>query len=265
MHRIDSDGSVGGLYSEGVPSVVEATEADAGAMNAIQEELCKLVEDLPTPGAGTLVKGTHDQVHDALIATFGRLGAENTWTQEQTLDGGAVLGADDEITFVARTQHFVTSAAEFIADQVGVHVISATGEGAFIRNINGSGYNIVVTAQLRATPGSTITALEIMADTTGAAVNVDQIYLTAQDALTVADSAGYDTTRTFASNQLVAWGLGDVLKFRNVTLSLPGDATVPASGIVTLRLRLPEPGTAAATIDFHAAKLTTTRTSAALL
>lgn len=273
MHRIDSFGATAAeTYTNGVPNVTPATVADANAMNAIQEELAYLVERdggpaLLTSTDGVTVKGDPEwtQVGDALDARYGQLAQPNTWTGVQTLNGGAALGADDNVTFAARTQHFVTGAVNFIADQAGVHIISATGEGAYIENVNGSGTPIVITAQLRATPGSTITALEIMADTTGAAVDVDQIYLTAQDALTTADSSGYDTTRVFASNQTVSWGLGDVLKFRAVTLSPPGDATVPASGIVTLRMRLPEPGTAAATIHFHAAKLTTTRTVAALL
>lgn len=263
MHKTDAPNNVAGEFSDGTPPLTPGTSLGAKWHNTVQRELVNVVENA---GAGlTLDPNDDGQVLQALENTFGQLAELNTWTAQNTFDGGIALGADDEITFAARTQHFVTGAANFIADHAGVHVISATGEGAFIRNTNGSGYNLIVTAQLRATPGSTITALEIMADTTGAAVNVDQIYLTAQDARTTADSTGYATTRTFASNQSVSWGLGDVLKFRAVTLSLPGDATVPASGIVTLRLRLPEPDTGGATIDFHAAKLTTTRTAAALL
>jgi hypothetical protein len=88
MHRIDSPGNVGGLFDEGVPNVTEATELDADWFNAVQEELCKLVEDLPTVGAGTLVKGTYDQVYTQLLATFGRLGAANTWSAANTFSGG---------------------------------------------------------------------------------------------------------------------------------------------------------------------------------
>lgn len=65
MHRIDSSGSVAGLYSPGNPATGQrATLIDADHLNAIQEELCAVIED-----AGLdLEKGTNDQLLAAIQA-----------------------------------------------------------------------------------------------------------------------------------------------------------------------------------------------------
>lgn len=67
MHRIDSPGNVGGLFSEGTPGIVEATELDADWFNAVQEELANTIEDF----GGTLVKGTNDQLSAILALMLG--------------------------------------------------------------------------------------------------------------------------------------------------------------------------------------------------
>ncbi len=63
MHRTDADGNVGGLFSDGNPSTgVLGTKVDDDWLNAVQEEICNLIE-----AAGiTLVKGTNTQLRAAL-------------------------------------------------------------------------------------------------------------------------------------------------------------------------------------------------------
>lgn len=60
MHRIDSDGHVNFRFSEAPPS----TEIDADWMNAVQEEICNLIEAMGI----SLVKGNYTQLRDAAVA-----------------------------------------------------------------------------------------------------------------------------------------------------------------------------------------------------
>jgi hypothetical protein len=81
MHRIDSKRSVSGMFSGGDPARgIPGTVVDAPWLNAIQEELAALVEDL----GGTLVKGTNDQILARLQARFAAMGTANTWTAKQS-------------------------------------------------------------------------------------------------------------------------------------------------------------------------------------
>lgn len=64
MHRTDSSGNVSGLFVDKVPGVSPGTLVVADSMNALQEELCTLIEARGV----TLVKGTHTQLATALAA-----------------------------------------------------------------------------------------------------------------------------------------------------------------------------------------------------
>ena len=62
MHRIDAEGNVGNLFSDGDPALgIPGTKVDAEILNAIQEELCNLLGALGV----TLIKGTNDQLATA--------------------------------------------------------------------------------------------------------------------------------------------------------------------------------------------------------
>jgi hypothetical protein len=74
MHRIDSPGAtVGNLFTEGNPSLgVPATEVSDDWLNDVQEEIVNVIED-----AGiTLVKGTQDQLLDAIKLIIGLGGSQ---------------------------------------------------------------------------------------------------------------------------------------------------------------------------------------------
>ena len=68
MHRVDSDGAVAGLFTDGVPGTQVATKVDSAWLNDMQETLLQ-----PLTAAGIApVKGTYTQLTaaiNALIAT----------------------------------------------------------------------------------------------------------------------------------------------------------------------------------------------------
>lgn len=134
MHRIDSFGSIGGLYTNGVPNVIPATVADADAMNAIQEEIAFVIES-----AGiTLDKNDYEQLLAALVATFGRLANPNTWTGTQTFAAitatnyGAMTGSSVNVGAGTVTAGAVNSsvASTFQPSASGTDAIHAVGVGA---------------------------------------------------------------------------------------------------------------------------------------
>ncbi len=65
MHRIDTDGSSGGHFSDGVPSLgIKGTKLDDDWLNAVQEEIVGVIE-----AAGiTLVKGDSTQLLAACVS-----------------------------------------------------------------------------------------------------------------------------------------------------------------------------------------------------
>ncbi|SEU06773.1 hypothetical protein [Stigmatella erecta] len=96
MHRIDSEGSIAGKYTNGDEiNDVEATVADADHMNAIQESICTVIE---REGI-TLVKGDDTQLGDALDQAYGRKDVPNAWEGKQTFPGGVgLINSDGPIT-----------------------------------------------------------------------------------------------------------------------------------------------------------------------
>lgn len=65
MHRIDSSGAVAGLYTAGNPATGQrATLIDADHLNAIQEEICAVIEGAEID----LEKGTNNQLLAAIAA-----------------------------------------------------------------------------------------------------------------------------------------------------------------------------------------------------
>ncbi|MCY1078876.1 hypothetical protein [Archangium lansingense] len=83
MHRTDADGAVDGLHVPGslTPPLQEATVIGSDWLNAVQEEICNVVE-AHTP----LVKADNTQLLTVLTTHYGRLGSANTWTAKNTFD-----------------------------------------------------------------------------------------------------------------------------------------------------------------------------------
>lgn len=76
MHRIDTDGNVGNLFTDGDPAIPQAaTIVNDSWLNDVQEELCNAITDA---GIG-LVKGTQTQLRDAIRSVARALKLGN-WT-----------------------------------------------------------------------------------------------------------------------------------------------------------------------------------------
>lgn len=94
MHRVDSSGSIAGAFSNGDPAQgVPGTRLEEDWLNAVQEELCAVVETC----GGTLVKGTHDQVISQCVsaATANKIMRRDAAGRAKVADGSA---ADDIAT-----------------------------------------------------------------------------------------------------------------------------------------------------------------------
>ena len=91
MYRIDADGHVANLFSDGDPSLgVPGTKVPAEWMNAVQEELCAI---LAAAGVA-LVKATSNQ----LAAALGLLARAQTWTAKQNFTAGASCSVEPTAT-----------------------------------------------------------------------------------------------------------------------------------------------------------------------
>lgn len=92
MHRIDTPGSVDGLFQDGNPATgQQATQLLAAWFNDVQENIAQLIEF-----AGIeLEKGDYDQLKDAVIALIAGVvgdGSGAVPTTRQVLGGGLVTG-----------------------------------------------------------------------------------------------------------------------------------------------------------------------------
>lgn len=92
MDRVDSDDytTVGGKrqYTDGSPPLTPATVLASKWLNAVQEELLKVVEDAGlTPSDADVT-----QLRQALDVLYGRLASANTWTGNQAIEGTLEVG-----------------------------------------------------------------------------------------------------------------------------------------------------------------------------
>lgn len=90
MHRVDTDGNVSGLFTDGDPDLAEeATVVDDDWLNDMQENVAQAVE----AASISLVKGTYTQLTTAIgvLARIALQAAANTWAQLQTFSKGAVV------------------------------------------------------------------------------------------------------------------------------------------------------------------------------
>lgn len=88
MKRIDADGSVGGLFTDGNPGMgVPATVVDAEWLNDVQQEICTVIE-----GTGATLDGTiYTQLQTAILAmiTAGALAAIANFTVANNISSAA--------------------------------------------------------------------------------------------------------------------------------------------------------------------------------
>lgn len=121
MHRIDADGHVGNLFSNGDKSLgIKGTKVDAAWLNAVQEEICNL---LAARGV-TLAKGTNTQLRDSMV------GAAAAWANIYATGSGAYLDDHRGIASLAfnGTKELVVTLSKAMAnDKYGV-VVTSKGE-----------------------------------------------------------------------------------------------------------------------------------------
>ncbi len=86
-HRIDGDGHVSNMFTEGVPNVTPATQVTDDWLNDVQEEICNFVEDQGV----TLVKGTGTQMLTALLSTAKTWLAAHVFTLLTTFQKGVLV------------------------------------------------------------------------------------------------------------------------------------------------------------------------------
>ncbi len=117
MHRIDTDGHVGNLFSDGDAGLgVNGTKVDAAWLNAVQEEIANLAESLGV----TLAKGTNDQLADSV--------------------GVGVARAKGSIS--------MTSGAPYVQNHHNVDEVTRAGETiqiAFLSAMADANYTVVLT------------------------------------------------------------------------------------------------------------------------
>lgn len=138
MHRIDSDGSIAGAWSNGNPGTgTLGTKVDEAWMNGLQENICGFIE-----AAGiALVKGDHTQLRDAVdafIATHNGVTNPHSATSAATASRLVIRDANGRAQFAdpasaqdAVTKAFMGGARVFAAYacQANASVIHGAGAG----------------------------------------------------------------------------------------------------------------------------------------
>jgi hypothetical protein len=207
MHKVDADGATAGNeFTDGVPTITEATNLAAKWHNAVQRELVAVVE-----GAGLVLSDADDnQVLDALTILYGRLAAANTWALLQTLSKGLTATGDTNAVAVTGTGNGTGAGGAFTGGATGPG-LTATAGGV---NANGgtfaggatAGKALEVTAgaygaYIRAAIGLNVVASNgVGAEITGAASAVGAVLTGGTGALGAQIAAGTAATATDPTN-----------------------------------------------------------------
>jgi hypothetical protein len=143
MHRIDQDGHVGNRFSPGNPQAGQlATRWGVDWPNAVQEEICKVVEAAGIP----LDKAQNDQLYEAIVAiaagAAGSGGGSVPTTRNVNgaglVTGGGPLAADLTLSVG------IASFAEVLAGLINNKALTPLSvAGAFGRSLTTSGYSVI--------------------------------------------------------------------------------------------------------------------------
>lgn len=130
MHRIDTEGSVGGEFSEGTPPTVPATVVGADWLNDVQGNVVQVIEDT----GASLIKGLYSQLKTAVVwyvdAGIAALkAAVNTWTAQNAFEEGGI--------FSRTTANSDAIQATGNGVGYGVDAIGGSAGGAGVRGIGG--------------------------------------------------------------------------------------------------------------------------------
>lgn len=140
MHRVDSPGSVAGLFQDGNPAVgQQATQLLSAWFNDVQENLCHVIEE-----AGlTLDKGDETQLLAALTALIAGVvgtGGGSVPTTRQVQGSGLVTGGGDLTANRTLTVAKATG-AQVIAGLLDDRAVTPLGlASAFAASLGDNGY-----------------------------------------------------------------------------------------------------------------------------
>jgi len=140
MHRIDTDGSVNALFSDGSPQTGQAsTLVDAAWLNAVQEAL---VDAILFAGIG-LIKGDHTQLRQAIIAlAAGAAGSGGgaVPTLREVNGGGLVTGGGPLAANLTLSVAKATAAEVLAGTRDDVAITPLAQATARPRSLTSSGY-----------------------------------------------------------------------------------------------------------------------------
>lgn len=177
MHRIDSSGAVAGLYTAGNPATGQrATLIDADALNAIQEEICAVIEGAEID----LEKGTNNQLLAAIQALVGA--------------GGPFLKQTDATTFGSNANGYWEKRANGVIEQWGKI------EGPFSQG------NVAATFPIPFTDDDSVVVIPVAVNSTGGTTTSFDIWAQLKDVLITGD--GFNATLQDSSGSASASGLG---------------------------------------------------------
>ncbi len=177
MHRIDSSGAVSGLYTAGNPATGQrATLIDADALNAIQEEICAVIEGAEID----LEKGTNNQLFDAIVALI------------TATAGGPYLKVTDATKFGSNANGYWEKRANGVIEQWGKVTGSfSQGDVAVTFPIPFTDpASVMVTPVVMNGSGGTGTTFDIWAQFKSVAVGGDGFTAVFQDSSSSASASG---------------------------------------------------------------------------
>jgi hypothetical protein len=255
MHRVDGEGNLSGLFTEGDPaSGLPATAVTAKWLNAIQEELIGVI----TPAGITLNPSNNGQLEAALTYRFGRLATSNTWNQTQSFSYINVAGTAQislaqcgtvkaNVLVAEQIQEFpgeyryspaveryaYVDASEFAVDANGRY--SLTSSGSYVLSNNAAA--AVCAARIRAPVGATIVGVEMLI------ANFDantQRQLTDIRVMRVVDGAtGVQSRTQINTGTTMNTGINQPPTWSQIALPVQSSFTVPTNGWLSMHFTLP--------------------------
>ncbi len=161
MHRVDTDGNQGGLFTDGNPATgTLGTKLDDDWANAVQEEICGVIEGT----GGTLVKGTNSQLLGSCVATAtaNKIVRRDASGRAQVADPSAAADIATKAYVDGRGWHRVVASADTSTTSAnGVDITGLSFAAA-------SGKKYLVRARLFCYAGATTSGIGFSAKSTSA-------------------------------------------------------------------------------------------------